>query len=207
MALSIFYQFFLLGCTSFGGPAAHLGIFKKHFVDNLGWLTNERYSAMISLSQILPGPGSSQVGFAIGLERAGIFGGIAAFLGFTLPSFLIMLFLAITATQMQGSFAAIIAGLKLFAVVVVADAVIGMAKSFCKTTPLKIVTFVSTLLLLFSPTLHTQLWLLVGVAFAASFYRFSSIPDTHTNATSHKLNWPGAWSVLGVIYAYFFWFA
>ncbi|BBN80158.1 chorismate-binding protein [Pseudoalteromonas sp. A25] len=198
MALSIFYQFFLLGCTSFGGPAAHLGIFKKHFVDNLGWIGHERYGAMISLSQILPGPGSSQVGFAIGLERAGIIGGIAAFIGFTLPSFLIMLMLAMTATQMHGVFDNVISGLKLFAVVIVADAILNMAKSFCKTTALKIVTFVSTLILLLFPNLHAQLWLLLGVAFVASLYSFSAIPDTKKRAKL-MLNWP----VLAVFFGLF----
>ncbi|CAH9065420.1 putative chromate transport protein [Pseudoalteromonas holothuriae] len=198
MALSIFYQFFLLGCTSFGGPAAHLGIFKKHFVDNLGWLPNERYGAMISLSQILPGPGSSQVGFAIGLERAGILGGIAAFIGFTLPSFLLMLMLAMTASELPEPIENIIVGLKLFAVVVVADAIFSMAKSFCKTTPLKVITFISTLALLLLPSLHTQLWLLVIVAVVAYFYRFSPIVDDKNNSPI-MLNW----SVLGLFFAVF----
>nr|WP_306288457.1 chromate transporter [Pseudoalteromonas sp. WY3] len=71
MLIAIFRQFFLLGCMSFGGPAAHLGYFKRHFVDTLNWLTNTRYAQLISLSQALPGPGSSQVSFAIGVERAG----------------------------------------------------------------------------------------------------------------------------------------
>ena len=88
MLLIIFKQFLLLGCMSFGGPAAHLGYFKRHFVDNLNWLSNERYAQLISLSQALPGPGSSQVSFAIGVEKAGLLGGLSAFIGFTLPSFL-----------------------------------------------------------------------------------------------------------------------
>ena len=91
MLVAIFRQFFLLGCMSFGGPAAHLGYFKRHFVDTLNWLSDTRYAQLISLSQALPGPGSSQVGFAIGVERAGVIGGITAFIAFTLPSFLIML--------------------------------------------------------------------------------------------------------------------
>ena len=76
MLFAIFKQFFLLGCMSFGGPAAHLGYFKNHFVDNLKWLNNQRYAQLISLSQALPGPGSSQVGFAIGVERYGLSGGV-----------------------------------------------------------------------------------------------------------------------------------
>ena len=188
MFLRIFYQFFLLGCTSFGGPAAHLSFFKKHFVDNLQWLSAERYANMISLSQILPGPGSSQVGFAIGLEKGGVFGGLAAFLGFTLPSFLIMTVLALTAEQLTGSALAIIYGLKLFAVVIVADAVLGMAKSFCKTTALKVVTFLATLTLLFLPSLSSQLGVLVAIAIAGYFYSFSNAP-AEQSATSGNTNW------------------
>ncbi|PCK30040.1 chromate efflux transporter [Pseudoalteromonas piscicida] len=188
MFLKIFYQFFLLGCTSFGGPAAHLGFFKKHFVDNLKWISSERYANMISLSQILPGPGSSQVGFAIGLEKAGVAGGVAAFLGFTLPSFLLMVLLALTAEQLSGSALAIIDGLKLFAVVIVADAVLGMAKSFCKTTALKIVTFIATLVLLFLPSLGSQLGILVVLAVIACFYSFSNAPSAQGNPHSGT-NW------------------
>ena len=188
MFLRIFYQFFLLGCTSFGGPAAHLSFFKKHFVDNLQWLSAQRYANMISLSQILPGPGSSQVGFAIGLEKGGVFGGLAAFIGFTLPSFLIMTVLALTAEQLTGSALAIIYGLKLFAVVIVADAVLGMAKSFCKTTALKVVTFLATLTLLFLPSLSSQLGVLVAIAIAGYFYSFSNAP-AEQSATSGNTNW------------------
>ncbi|KAF7772399.1 chromate transporter [Pseudoalteromonas citrea] len=189
MVLSIFYQFFLLGCTSFGGPAAHLGFFKKHFVDSLNWLSNERYSSMISLSQILPGPGSSQVGFAIGVERAGLLGGIAAFIGFTLPSFLIMLILAMTAAQLDGAISDVIHGLKLFAVVVVADAILTMAKSFCKTAPLKLITFASTLFMLISPSVFSQIWLLVIAACVGLLYRFSSIPEV-SEKQDMQWQWP-----------------
>ena len=83
----IFSTFFLLGLHSFGGPAAHIGYFKKAFVDEKKWLSEQEYQGLVALSQILPGPGSSQVGFALGLKRAGLLGGVAAFIGFTLPSF------------------------------------------------------------------------------------------------------------------------
>jgi chromate transporter len=189
MVLSIFYQFFLLGCASFGGPAAHIGFFKKHFVDNLNWLSNERYSAMVSLSQILPGPGSSQVGFAIGVERAGILGGVAAFIGFTLPSFLIMFLLALTASELQGTLNAMIHGLKLFAVIIVADAILTMAKSFCKTPALKVITFASTLFMLISPSVFSQLWLLLMASVAGMIYRFSPVPDISPHSDA-KWQWP-----------------
>ncbi|TMO80643.1 chorismate-binding protein [Pseudoalteromonas sp. S3776] len=164
MLLAIFRQFFLLGCMSFGGPAAHLGYFKRHFVDTLNWLTDTRYAQLISLSQALPGPGSSQVGFAIGVERAGVIGGITAFIAFTLPSFLIMLLLAVSAHQFDAVYFAIIAGLKLFAVVIVADATLTMAKSFCTSVALKLIAVMSTLALLLFPLLGTQIAILVSAA-------------------------------------------
>lgn len=85
---------FLLGWVSFGGPAAHLGYFRHTFVEKLAWMDEAHYSRLIALSQFLPGPGSSQVGFAIGLARGGQLGAWAAFLGFTLPSFLLLLAVA-----------------------------------------------------------------------------------------------------------------
>ena len=164
MLVAIFRQFFLLGCMSFGGPAAHLGYFKRHFVDTLNWLSDTRYAQLISLSQALPGPGSSQVGFAIGVERAGVIGGITAFIAFTLPSFLIMLLLAVSAHQFDAIYFAIIAGLKLFAVVIVADATLTMAKSFCTSAALKLIAVMSTLALLLFPLLGTQIAILVSAA-------------------------------------------
>jgi chromate transporter len=164
MLVAIFRQFFLLGCMSFGGPAAHLGYFKRHFVDTLNWLSDTRYAQLISLSQALPGPGSSQVGFAIGVERAGVIGGITAFIAFTLPSFLIMLLLAVSAHQFDVVYFAIIAGLKLFAVVIVADATLTMAKSFCTSAALKLIAVMSTLALLLFPLLGTQIAILVSAA-------------------------------------------
>ena len=131
----VFWRFLFLGCISFGGPAAHIGYFQKIFVAKLKWLDQASYANLISLSQFLPGPGSSQIGFAIGLRKAGLFGGIAAFVGFTLPSFILLYILAV---NMNGSEQAwvnhVIHGLKLLAVVVVADACLTMFKSFCTNT-------------------------------------------------------------------------
>lgn len=129
----IFWHFLLLGCISFGGPAAHIGYFQRTFVEKLQWLSAGHYAQLIALSQFLPGPGSSQVGFAIGLQRAGTVGGIAAFLGFTLPSFLLMTGIALFSRWQQENlwFTGLIHGLKLLAVVVVADACLNMLRNFC----------------------------------------------------------------------------
>ncbi|MEL0647553.1 chromate efflux transporter [Pseudoalteromonas agarivorans] len=190
MLLAIFRQFFLLGCMSFGGPAAHLGYFKRHFVDSLKWLSNARYAQLISLSQALPGPGSSQVGFAIGVERAGLLGGITAFIAFTLPSFLIMLLLAISAHQFDAVYFAVIAGLKLFAVVIVADATLGMAKSFCTNYVLKLLAILSTLALIFMPMLSTQIAILVIAATVGAILPMLKLAQSSSpNSNKSKVNW------------------
>ncbi|GEB70499.1 Chromate transporter [Pseudoalteromonas carrageenovora] len=191
MLLAIFRQFFLLGCMSFGGPAAHLGYFKRHFVDTLNWLTNTRYAQLISLSQALPGPGSSQVSFAIGVERAGVLGGIAAFIGFTLPSFLIMVLLAISAHQFDAVYFAIIAGLKLFAVVIVADATLSMAKSFCTSITLKLLAVLSTLALILLPMMGTQIAILVIAATIGAVWPLLKLNTSAalTSDSKNTVNW------------------
>ncbi len=87
----IFLIFLKLGCISFGGPIAHLGYFREEFVNRLKWLSDQAYADLVALCQFLPGPASSQVGMALGLSRGGIRGAIAAWLGFALPSALIMI--------------------------------------------------------------------------------------------------------------------
>lgn len=126
----VFAVFLGLGLTSFGGPIAHLGYFRRALVERRGWLSEAAYAELVGLCQVLPGPSSSQTGFAIGLLRAGLPGALAAFLGFTLPSALLMLGLARLGTVLAGpGAAAVVHGLKLVAVAIVAQAVIGMARS------------------------------------------------------------------------------
>ena len=89
--LSISWHFFILGLFSFGGPIAHIGYFRKKIVEELKWLSDEEFSKIVALSQFLPGPSSSQVGFTIGLKKGGIIGAVLAFIAFTTPSFLLLL--------------------------------------------------------------------------------------------------------------------
>lgn len=129
-AIEVFRVFLLLGLTSFGGPVAHLGYFRDAFVVRRQWLTEAAYADLVALCQFLPGPASSQVGMAIGLRRAGYLGMAAAWVGFTLPSALLMLGFALGAraigvTGDEGW----LLGLKAAAVAVVAHAVIGMART------------------------------------------------------------------------------
>ncbi|MEC8326700.1 MAG: chromate efflux transporter [Pseudomonadota bacterium] len=178
---SIFKTFFLLGWVSFGGPAAHIGYFRQTFVTKYKWLSDEEYGQLIALSQFLPGPGSSQVGFALGYKRAGLQGAIAAFVGFTLPSVIIMLALAITSSALVNNsiFESIVHGLKLLAVLVVADATWGMFKNFCKDTKTVFLCIATACVLLISPTLSAQFAVLFGAALIGAVALKGKIPTTH----------------------------
>lgn len=128
----VFLAFLLLGLTSFGGPVAHLGYFRTEFVARRKWLTEQAYADLVALCQFLPGPASSQVGFALGLMRAGPWGAAMAWLAFTLPSAIVLVLFAFGAAVLDGPMASgIIHGLKVVAVAIVAHAVWGMARNLC----------------------------------------------------------------------------
>ncbi|SFT83958.1 chromate efflux transporter [Halomonas saccharevitans] len=128
----VFRAFLLLGLTSFGGPVAHLGYFRHEFVTRRRWLTEADYADLVALCQFLPGPASSQVGFALGLLRAGAWGAALAWIAFTLPSALALVVFAWGASLSTGPVVAgLVYGLKVAAVAIVAQAVWGMAKSLC----------------------------------------------------------------------------
>lgn len=123
-------MFLRLGLTSFGGPVAHLGYFRTEFVERRGWLSDRAYADLVALCQFLPGPASSQVGMAIGLQRAGILGMLAAWAGFTLPSAMLLFAFALgIGASGDLSQAGWVLGLKAAAVAVVAHAVLAMARS------------------------------------------------------------------------------
>ncbi|MFN1583076.1 chromate efflux transporter [Vibrio rotiferianus] len=160
---TIFKTFFWLGWISFGGPAAHIGYFRQTFVEKLKWIDDSEYAQIVALSQFLPGPGSSQVGFALGYKRGGLGGACMAFLGFTLPSVIIMLALAMVSSQITDAalFQNIVHGLKLLAVVVVADATWGMYKNFCQSKLTAGLCVATAIALLVAPSIMTQMLVLV----------------------------------------------
>jgi len=126
----VFLVFLKLGSTSFGGPIAHLGYFRTEFVERRRWLADREYADLVALCQFLPGPASSQVGFGVGLLRAGGWGAIAAFVAFTLPSAVLMILFAFGASFFTGPVGeGILLGLKITAVAIVAQAVWGMART------------------------------------------------------------------------------
>jgi len=128
----VFGAFLMLGLTSFGGPIAHLGYFRTEFVARRRWLSEQAYADLVALCQFLPGPASSQVGFALGLMRAGPWGAAAAWTAFTLPSAIVLVLFALGAGLLDGPVSqGIIHGLKVVAVAIVAHAVWGMARNLC----------------------------------------------------------------------------
>jgi chromate transporter len=151
-AVSVFWIFLRLGLTAFGGPIAHLGYFRAEFVEKRKWLDDAAYGDLVALCQFLPGPASSQVGFALGKQHAGMAGAIAAFLGFTLPSFALMAGAAYGLNLLDPAQAAPwLQGLKLAAVAVVAQAVLGMAKNLCPDAPRQALAAAAAALLLLAP--------------------------------------------------------
>src|SRR5271165_1823225 len=101
-AFEVLRAFLKLGISSFGGPVAHIGYFREEFVVRRGWLEDAAYTDLVALCQFLPGPASSQVGFSIGLMRAGFWGGLAAWTGFTLPSAILLVLFAFGAGALNG---------------------------------------------------------------------------------------------------------
>ena len=154
--------FFKLGLTCFGGPIAHIGYFRDEFVVRRKWIDEHAYADLVGLCQFLPGPASSQVGFSIGLMRAGYLGALAAWTGFTLPSAAILVLFAYGAGALSGPVGAgLLHGLKLTAVAIVAQAVWGMARNLCPDRERASIAVVAALIILFSTTSISQIGAIV----------------------------------------------
>ncbi|MFL6427661.1 MAG: chromate efflux transporter [Acidobacteriaceae bacterium] len=163
----VFFAFLRLGCLSFGGPIAHLGYFRDAFVERRKWLTEASYAELIALAQSMPGPASSQVGFAIGLLRAGWLGGLAAWTGFTLPSAILMLAFAYGYGHPQGRVAAAaLHGLQLVAVAVVAQAVLRMQRTLAPDMLRLAIALAGAVIALFAPPAYATVFAIVAGALA-----------------------------------------
>ncbi|MEM8571187.1 MAG: chromate efflux transporter [Pseudomonadota bacterium] len=165
-AREIFLVFLRLGLTSFGGPIAHLGYFRTELVENRKWLSDAAYADLVALCQFLPGPASSQTGFALGLIRGGWAGALAAWIGFTTPSAIAMILFAYGAAGLDGGIGAgVIAGLKGLAVAIVAHAVLGMGRNLCQgATRLSIMLAAMVLLGLWASPIAQLLAIALGGA-------------------------------------------
>lgn len=186
--------FLKLGLTSFGGPVAHLGYFRRECVARRGWLSDEAYADTVALCQFLPGPASSQVAFALGMRRAGLGGAMAASACFLMPSAVLMIGFAY-ATEAMGDFgrSGVVHGLKLSAIAVVAQAVVAMARKLCTDVPRMVLAAVAALGVLAAPVAWAQV-VAIGVGGMAGWWmyrrRMPSVSplanDTEGQGQSHR---------------------
>ena len=188
--MEVFLAFLKLGVTSFGGPIAHIGYFRAEFVERRKWLSERAYADLVALSQFLPGPASSQTGFGIGLMRGGYFGGLAAWVGFTAPSAILMVLFAYGAGSIADSptGAAVLHGLKLVAVAIVAQAVLGMARSLCPDRERAAIAALALILMLLVPGSLSQVGTIVLGGIAGIFVsraRTETAPDSLAIPVSH----------------------
>ena len=160
--LDIFLSFLLLGLTSFGGPIAHIGYFRNFFVKQKKWLDEKLYADFVSLCNFLPGPSSSQVGISIGYYFKGIKGAILAWIGFTMPSVIILMLFGYAILNYDSSIPqGVLKGLKAIVVVIVFQAILGMSKNLLKDKMGYIITFSTALYLIIFPSSLNQLICLI----------------------------------------------
>jgi chromate transporter len=153
-----------LGLTSFGGPIAHIGYFRREYVDRRRWLDEVTFADLVALCQLLPGPASSQLGIAIGSRRAGILGGVVAWLGFTLPSAIAMILFGVYAAATDVSSTGWVHGLKLAAVAVVAHAVWMMARTLTPDWRRRAIAVLATIIALAWPAALAPVAIIAGAA-------------------------------------------
>ncbi|WP_404328807.1 chromate transporter [Mesobacillus maritimus] len=175
-----------LGLTSFGGPVAHLGYFHEEYIRRRKWMDEKSYADLVALCQFLPGPASSQVGIGIGVMRAGVLGGIVSFIGFTLPSVIILILFALLLHSFGFSDAGWIKGLKIVAVVVVAHAILGMAKNLTPDAQRKTIALFAIIITLLWQTAFTQ----VAVILLAAFIGFLLYRDQTLEENTNQVQFP-----------------
>ena len=168
-----------LGLTSFGGPIAHLGYYRSEYVVKRRWLDDAAYAELVALCQFLPGPASTQVGIGVGTLRAGMLGGLAAWLGFTLPSAILMTAFAFFVQRFDVGSAGWVHGLKIVAVAVVAQAIWGMAQQFCTDRVRASLALLAALVILLMPTAFAQ----VGVIAVAGLLGWRLFPVSPGDST------------------------
>jgi chromate transporter len=187
-----------LGVSSFGGPIAHIGYFREEFVVRRRWLDEHAYADLVGLCQFLPGPASSQVGFSLGLMRAGYLGGLAAWTGFTLPSAIALVLFAHGASALQGSLGTgLLHGLKLVAVAIVAQAVWGMARTLCPDRERATIAMVATLVILISASSGAQI-LAIALGGMAGLWLCRTAPQAPTGHVSVPVSRPVGLAALAI---------
>jgi chromate transporter len=199
--IEVFAVAFRLGLSAFGGPVAHLGYFERIYVERRRWLSAEDYAGLVALCQMLPGPTSSQVGFLVGLRRAGWLGAAAAWVGFTLPSAVLMLLFAYLSPRLDGPLAKIaLHGLNLVAVAVVAQAVWSMARKLCPDLKRAVIGSAAAAALLIGAGPLLQVFVLVsGGALGVWLCRREAVAAPPALAMSPKTAWVAGGVFLAVL--------
>lgn len=151
-----------LGFTSFGGPVAHLAYFKDEYIDRRKWLDDKTYSDIIALCQFLPGPASSQVGISIGMLRGGILGGIVSWIGFTLPSIIVLVIFAMLYQTFTLGDAGFIHSLKVVAAAIVLHALIGLGRKLTPDKTRMAIAIVAAFIMLLYPSAWMQILIIIG---------------------------------------------
>lgn len=201
-AFEVLCVFLQLGCICFGGPIAHIGYFRREFVERRRWLDDATFTDLFALCQFLPGPASSQVGFSIGLLRAGWRGGAAAWLGFTLPSAVLMTGYASLAGLLNNALGeGLVHGLKLVAVAVVAQAIWDMARRLCSDGPRAAIALAALAVLSVLDTVYAQIIVIGGGALLGlAFCRRSASADARgASHGTHAFALPRAASGIALV--------
>lgn len=194
----VFTAFLKLGLTSFGGPIAHLGYFRNEFVQKRQWVSDGQFAQLLAICQFLPGPASSQLGFCLGLLRGGWAGALAAFAAFTLPSALLLFWFAQIAPQLSGPIGtAVIHGLKLVALVVVAHSLLGMARKLCTDTGRRVIAVLAAVLIV----VVGSVWLQIAIILMGAFLGLILLDDVNDIPESALPVYYGrktGWSLLAI---------
>jgi chromate transporter len=188
-----------LGLTSFGGPIAHLGYFHDEYVRRRKWLDEQAYANLVALCQFLPGPASSQVGIGIGVMRGGLFGGILAFVGFTMPSVVILILFALILKGMDIGIAGWIHGLKIVAVAVVAHAIWGMAQKLTPDLSRKVIALLALICTVLWHTAYTQVSVIL-IAAVAGFIIYKGQKEDSSSTIQVPLSRRFAFICLGLFF-------
>lgn len=182
----IFLHFLKLGCVSFGGPAAHLVFFHRHFVQQLRWLSDAEYAQLLALAQLIPGPTSSQVGIAIGYHLKGYSGACCAWFGFSLPSALLMALFAIVGQQYFSSLSpSTLHSIQLIVLAVVIWAFWQMLQNFCQSVWQYALMLLSAVFLYLIPWVWNQIMVILVAALVGIY--FASVSTSVTNHSTQKV--------------------
>jgi chromate transporter len=194
--VEIFFTALRLGLTSFGGPIAHLGYFRDEYVQKRKWLDDRTYADLVALCQFLPGPASSQVGIGIGAMRGGLLGGFLAWLGFTMPSVIALLLFAYFLRGTTYDLDGLIHALKIVAIAVVAQAVIGMGKNLANTNSKAGLAVLSAAAALLMPSSLVQLGVILTAAIIGYFLYRENHLDNAQSEPNDKRGRGWIWLVL-----------